>query len=42
MKKSMRRNDNKEVRVMLAPPTFDQSRQPAGKSDASGVIVEVV
>ena len=33
---------NKEVQVMLAPPTFDQGRLSAGKKDANIVIVEIV
>ena len=33
---------NKEIQVMLARPTFDQSQFPAGKKDANIVIVEIV
>ena len=33
---------NKDVQVMLAPLTFDQSQQPAAKRDANRVIVQVV
>ena len=33
---------DKEVGVVLAPPTFEHGRQPAGKSDANTVTVQVV